>query len=278
MVLLRKPFYSFFVVSLIFSLSVFAMNPKNIQPSAFVAKKGNKVIMEIGNSKKRHPPFSTFKIALALMGFDSGILQSKDTPCWSFKEAYEKKFPSWYTRKKGLRYHWCQDHTPASFMKYSVLWFSHQITQRLGEKKFQTYVTRLNYGNKDISGTPGKKDSLFKSWLNTSLKISPLEQVEFLEKLLSHELDVSKEAQEKTREIMDKEEEWNGWKLYGKTGGGSGPQGWFIGWVEKDKQKIVFAQFLDKNDPHVDWAEVPIHASIGMTAKEVIKKNIAPLL
>jgi len=164
------------------------------------------------------------------MGFDAKILENKDSPKWAFKNEYEKNLQSWYTHKKGVEYHWCQEHTPATFMKYSVVWFSHQITGRLGEHRFQEYISKLNYGNKNVSGTVGKdgmykNDGLLNSWLGTSLQISPLEQVEFLEKLLANELAVSIPAQEKTREIMDRDEEWNGWKLYGKTGGGSRDNG-----------------------------------------------------
>lgn len=251
---------------------------KRIPQSAFIAKKDHKIIKTIGDCDKPHAPFSTFKVALALMGFDARILQTKDSPKWPFREEYEKKFQSWYTREKGLQYNWIQDHTPATFMKNSVVWFSHQITERLGEKKFQDYVLKLNYGNKDISGTPGKNDGLLNSWLGTSLEISPREQVEFLEKLLANDLDVSKDAQEKTREIMDREEDWNGWKLYGKTGGGHGRNGWFIGWIEKDGQQIVFAQYLDLRDPDLDLTGLPTEGPVGLVAKDIIKREIVNLL
>ena len=251
--------------------------------SGFVIKQDNKIIKAVGKYKDRHSPFSTFKVALALMGFDARILENKDSPKWAFKEEYEKNFQSWYTRKKGLESHWCQEHTPATFMKNSVVWFSHQITERLGEKKFQEYVSKLDYGNKDVSGTVGKdgmykNDGLLNSWLGTSLQISPLEQVEFLEKLVANELALSTQAQEKTREIMDKEEDWNGWKLYGKTGGGSGKNGWFIGWIEKDGQRIIFAQYLDLTDTNLDFTGIPTHKSVGLTAKEVIKKQMLNFL
>jgi len=251
--------------------------------SGFIAKQDNKIILTIGKYKERHAPFSTFKVALALMGFDAGILETKDSPKWPFKEEYEKNFQNWYTRKKGLEYHWCQEHTPATFMKNSVVWFSHQITERLGAKKFHDYVSKLNYGNKDVSGTLGengmyKNDGLLNSWLGTSLQISPLEQVEFLEKLLVNELAISLQAQEKTREIMDREEDWNGWKLYGKTGGGNGDNGWFIGWIEKDGQQIIFAQYLDKADPNLDLTGILAQKTVGLTAKEVIKRQMLAFL
>jgi beta-lactamase class D len=247
---------------------------ENKQASGFVAKQGNRVIQKDGRYEDRHAPFSTFKIALAYMGFAEGILKSKDSPTWAFKEDYEKNLQDWYTRKKGLELDWCQDQTPATYMKNSVIWFSHQITQRLGKKKFQDYATKLNYGNQDVSGTPGKDDGLLNAWLGTSLQISPTEHVAFLEKLFTDELD--KSAREKTREIMDREENWNGWKLYGKTGGGK--MGWFVGWVEKGDQRIFFAQYLDLGDPGLNRKEIPIQKTMGLTAKEVAKKKILPLL
>ncbi len=246
--------------------------------SAFLAKKNGVILEEKGNCDKRHAPYSTFKVVLALMGFDAGILKSKDSPKWSFKEEYEQNFQSWYTRDKGFEYGWCQDHTPKTFMMKSVLWFSHQITQALGAEKFENYVMKLHYGNQDISGTPGMNDALLNSWLGTSLKISVREQVDLLEKLLAGNLDVSKETQEKTREVMDREEEWNGWKLYGKTGGGSGSNGWFVGWIEKEGQAIVFAHYLDLTDPALDLTGITQQKTVGLTAKELIKRELQDYL
>jgi len=269
-----------FITVMFFALILNTANSSEYKQnnSAFIAKKCGEIISSTGNYNDRHAPYSTFKVALAIMGFDAEILENKDSPKWIFQEDYEKNFQNWYTREKGLEYNWCQDHTPATFMKYSVLWFSHQITQRLGKDKFQNYVSKLNYGNMDVSGTLGKEDGLLNGWLGTSLKISPHEQVQFIEKLCINELNLSKEAQEKTKEIMDRQEEWNGWKLYGKTGGGSGNNGWFVGWVEKDGQRIIFAQYLDLDDQNIDLSGIQVHKSVGLTAKEFIKREIMKYL
>lgn len=251
--------------------------PSSHYNSAFIATQDNKTIKEVGNVDEHHAPFSTFKVALALMGFDAGILESKDYPKWSFKKEYGANFP-WYNIEEN-KYGWVGDHTPETFMAKSVLWFSHQITEKLGKEKFQEYVSKLTYGNQDVSGTPGKDDGLLNSWLGTSLQISPCEQVEFLEKLLTNNLPLFEDAQAKTREIMDRKEMWNEWKLYGKTGGGSGNTGWFIGWVEKEGMPpVIFAQYLDKKDPNLDLTDLPIQQSIGLIAKELSKKNILNFL
>lgn len=251
-------------------------NPEPVK-MVFIAKRNGKVVKTKGDYVTQNPPCSTFKVVLSLMGFDSGILQDKDSPKWSFKKEYEANFQSWYKPEMATKYGWHGEHTPATYIQNSIVWFSHQITQRLGKEKFQEYVNRLNYGNKDVSGTPGQDDGLLNSWLETSLKISPQEQVEVLEKMLANSLDISKDAQNKTVEIMVKKDidgqpiEWGGWKLYGKTGGGTGCHRWFIGWVEKGEDKIVFAQYigLTKDTPELR-ASTPL-------AIDVAKENILEL-
>lgn len=270
---LVKSLLTFSLFTIISCATDIQNTPKN-QPShsAFVAKQNNLIIKQKGDIHQRHSPFSTFKVALALMGFDAGILHSKESPKWSFDPSYEKNFQSWYRRESGAKYGWFQDHTPETFMKKSVVWYSHQITQRLGFEKFQNYITTLQYGNQDVSGTPGMNDGLLNAWLGTSLQISAFEQAEFIEKLISCQLNVSREAQEKTKEIMDREEDWNGWKLYGKTGGGS--TGWFVGWIEKDNQQIIFAQYLDLEDSDLDLTNIPSEGPVGLKAKELIKREL----
>lgn len=273
-----KSFFNIALVVLGLHLAVSAAESASTN-TPFIAKKNGIVIKTEGNCDIQNPPCSTFKVALALMGFDSGILTDKDSPKWSFKGEYESKFQSWYKPEMGIQYGWHGEHTPATYMQNSVVWFSHQITERLGKEKFQAYVNKLNYGNKDISGTPGQDDGLLNSWLQTSLKISPREQVEFLEKMVTGHLELSKDAQEKTMEIMVKRDTngqpitWNGWKLYGKTGGGTGCDRWFIGWVEKDVEKIIFAQYvgLTKDTPELR-ASAPIAIDL---AKEKILELIA---
>ncbi len=286
---MKNKLFNFFMMALIavgLNLQGLSKAADNIDrnESGFIAKQGNKIIKTIGKYGDRHAPFSTFKIALALMGFNEKILETKDSPKWAFKKEYEEKFKTNpifddYTPELGNQRHWTQDHTPATFMKYSVVWFSHKITEILGEQKFQEYVSKLNYGNKDVSGTPGKNDSLLNSWLGTSLKISPRDQVDFLESLLANELPLSQEAQEKTKEIMNREEDWKGWRVYGKTGGGKGKTGWFVGWIEKEgNQPIIFAQYLNLDDPNFNKEGLSTQGSIGLIAKEVIKREILNIL
>lgn len=207
------------------------------------ARDGAVLLQEGAACGKRVTPASTFKIPLSLMGFDSGFLQDETTPSLPYREGYV----AWGGKA------WTQPTDPARWMRYSVVWFSQQITVFLGAKRLHDYAVAFAYGNADMSGDPGKDNGLERSWIASSLKISPLEQIAFLNKLVNRRLPVSGEAMEMTRRIVQPAEPGNGWRLQGKTGGayprrkdGSFDRargwGWYVGWAEKDGRTLVFAR------------------------------------
>lgn len=213
--------------------------------SCFIAKENEKILQSKGDLEKRYAPMSTFKITLSLIGFDSGILVDEMHPVWSFKEGYA----DW-------REVWKQDQTPKSWMKESCVWYSQVLTKELGMKKFQEYVRKFDYGNKDLTGDKGQNNGLTNAWLSSSLQISSAEQVAFLEKMLVGKLPIKPHAVAMTKNILFVEELKNGWKFYGKTGMGSllnafgakNPDlyhGWFIGWIEKGDRRIIFSNHIE---------------------------------
>ncbi|MEP9389404.1 penicillin-binding transpeptidase domain-containing protein [Mesorhizobium sp. KR9-304] len=145
-------------------------------------------------------------------------------------------------------------------MKNSVVWYSQQVTQALGEEKFAGYVTAFGYGNADVSGDAGKDNGLTRSWLSSSLRISPLEQIDSLIKVVRRKLDVSAHAYEMTEAILTEYKLPNGWTVYGKTGAGfpvkadgtpdrQRPLGWYVGWANKGDRTIVFARLKENSQP-----------------------------
>lgn len=210
----------------------------------FLAKENNTLIKQEGDCKTRFTPQSTFKIALSLMGYDAGILTNPVQPLWPFKANYDP----YINVCKGA-------HNPRTWMRDSCVWYSQVLTKKLGMEKFKMYVTRFDYGNKDVSGDRGKNNGLTNAWLSSSLKISPEEQTVFLQKLIDNKLPVSVKSQVMTKKIMFREELPGGWRLYGKTGSGSyynqdktveydRQHGWFVGWIEKNGRIITFASHI----------------------------------
>lgn len=205
--------------------------------NCFIAKNDRKIIVKKGECSARYAPQSTFKIALSLIGFDSGILEDENSPTWSIPSGAD---PYINTCKV--------DHNPRTWMRDSCLWYSNILTSKLGIEKFKEYVNKFSYGNKDISG------GLTSSWVSSSIKISPEEYLEFLIKLVNHKLPVGNESYQKTKNIMYVQELSGGWKLYGKTGNGAKfdskgnkttlQQGWFVGYIEKNNKQIVFASHI----------------------------------
>ncbi|MFA6113443.1 MAG: class D beta-lactamase [Sphingomonas sp.] len=206
-----------------------------------------KVLHRSGQCAARFSPCSTFKIPLALMGYDAGILKDAHTPAWDYDPRIHE----------AVRDIDKASTDPTRWEKDSVIWYSREITKRLGAAKFKAYVDRLNYGNRDVTGDPGKANGLSNAWLGSSLMISPDEQVAFLRRMLAHKL-LSAQACARTEAILPVFEGSGGWRVHGKTGSGwlknrAGGEdrtrqlGWFVGWADKagprGKRRVTFAHF-----------------------------------
>lgn len=190
-----------------------------------------------GTCDKAFAPMSTFKVPLAVMGYDAGVLVDAHTPRWDYKPEFE----GYESQRKPT--------DPTIWERDSIVWYSQELTRKLGDKRFADYVNRFGYGNRDVSGDPGKNNGLTHAWLASSLKISPEGQVRFVRDLLSRKLPVSQDAQQKTAAILPHFEA-GGWDVQGKTGTGSFadakgakvPLGWFVGWASYKEKRIVFAR------------------------------------
>lgn len=193
-----------------------------------------KVLMQRGDCRRQVTPASTFKIPLSLMGYDAGFLKDEQAPELPFRQGYVDWRPSWRSAT-----------VPAKWMSESVVWYSQQITQSLGKARFAAYTRRFEYGNADVSGDAGH-DGLTASWLESSLRISPLGQLSFLGKVVNRQLGVSGHAYAMTAELTQLSQSPEGWRINGKTGNGSG-YGWYVGWASKNARTYVFARLIQKD-------------------------------
>lgn len=241
-------------VSLILKL-LFFISPLYANSTCFLAMENQTVLVQEGSDcNKRYAPESTFKIALSLMGFDSGILTDSAHPTWLYKQDYDYFINV------------CKSsHNPRTWIRDSCLWYSQILTKKLGIQHFKDYVDKFTYGNQDISGDLGKDNGLTNAWISSSLAISPEEQILFLQKLTNKTLPVNAMSYTMTKNIMYIQELAGGWKLYGKTGNGRQltpdkgqklllQHGWFVGWIEKDGRVITFANHIADKKEHSSFA------------------------
>jgi beta-lactamase class D len=214
-----------------------------------------KILHRSGACATRVTPCSTFKVPLALMGFDAGILKDAHRPAWDYVPA----------RDRATRDIDKQRTDPTSYEANSVIWYSREITRRLGAKRFKAYVDRFGYGNRDVRGNPGRHDGLTHSWLESSLRISPDEQVAFIRKLLNGGL-ATPRAHRMTQEVLPDFAGAGGWSAHGKTGSGDAV-GWFVGWADKGDRRVVFAA-LEAGDG------IPADESGGPFARAALLREI----
>ena len=189
--------------------------------------KGDILAAQGPNIDERVTPASTFKIALSLIGYDAGILLDEDSPVWDYQEGYDDYLESWK-----------QPQSPKSWMARSCIWYSKLLAIELGRETIEDYLAAFEYGNGDMSG------GLTKAWVDSSLKVSPFEQVTFIQKVILGELPISNHASLMTKTILFREVLSGGWALYGKTGFSPVDDqqiGWFVGWIEKDHEFFPFA-------------------------------------
>ncbi|UDL90121.1 class D beta-lactamase [Mesorhizobium sp. PAMC28654] len=214
----------------------------DVQCTVILDAASGKTLYQDGVCDQRFSPASTFKVPLSLIGYDAGVLGDEHTPTWDYKP----EFNAVKRDQKAV--------DPTIWEKDSILWFSREITRRLGEKNFAGYVSKFDYGNNDVSGNQGKNDGLTHSWVNSSLKITPIEQVNFLRRLLDRKLPVSAKAYDMTKAIIPTFQA-DDWSVQGKTGStrlrndadkvqDKRSLGWFVGWARKGDQRIVFARLV----------------------------------
>jgi len=235
-----------------------------------------KILLQQGDCSSRTTPASTFKIAISLMGYDSGYLQDAHAPTLQFHDGY----PDW----GGAA--WKQPTDTTRWIKYSVVWFSQQVTKSLGMERFANYTGKFGFGNADVKGDKRHPDGLTHAWIDSSLKISPLEQVAFLTKLVSRKLPVSGHAFVMTEQVTEVTKLDDGWDIHGKTGTGFPSNadgsddethgwGWFVGWARNAGKSLVFARLIQDDG-------VAPKEPVGLRARDAFlsefPSDIAPLI
>lgn len=177
---------------------------------------------------RRFIPASTFKIPNSIIGLETGVIKDENFVIpW---DSVVRQIDSWN-----------HDMDLKTAIKVSCVPYYQELARRVGEAKMQEMLSKLKFGNNDISG------GIDMFWLDGGLRISQFEQIDFLKRLYEEQLPVSKRTTGIVKKIiiLDDTKEY---VLRGKTGWGvedSLDIGWLVGWVEKDGKAYFYATNME---------------------------------
>lgn len=173
----------------------------------------------------RRSPDSTYKIYDALFALEENVITPESSVIAWDQTAYP--FESWN-----------RDQTLQTAMTDSVNWYFQSLDARIGINIIQKYISHIGYGNENIG------NDLSSYWMESNLKISPVEQVELLKNFYMNDFEFSAENIQTVKNSIYLASSSTG-SLYGKTGtgrvDGKDINGWFIGFVESSTNTYFFA-------------------------------------
>ncbi len=173
-------------------------------------------------------PASTFKILNSMIILETMVVDDVDTVI------------PWDGVDRGLE-GWNQDHTLRSAIEVSAVWVYQVLAREVGDDRMQEWVVAADYGNEDIGG------SIDSFWLDGDLRISALQQIDFLTRFVEGELPFAPATLEAVGDILVRQS-GPGWSWSHKTGLGTEADpnlGWLVGIVELESTSWVFAFNID---------------------------------
>jgi beta-lactamase class D len=208
----------------------------------FDERAGRWLVFDRNRAATPFSPASTFKLFNALVALDTGAVGDEyEVIRW---DGVKRQYDTWN-----------RDHSLASALKLSAVWFYQEIARRAGAARMQAWIDKAAYGNRDIGG------GIDQFWLSGNLRISALEQVGFLRRLADGDLPFSVRAQETVRRIAIVESAPD-FVLHAKTGWAvrddsarAADLGWYVGWLERGGRRWFFAINIDMPQGAKDAAQ-----------------------
>lgn len=176
-------------------------------------------------AKRGTLPASTFKIPNSIIGLETGILKDETSIFkWNGEQHYLDAWEKDLTLKEAFR--------------ASCVPCYQEMARKIGAKRMQKNLQNLTFGIMDVND-----ETIDNFWLTGNSKVSPFEQIDFLQRLYNEKLPI-KEATSKTIKSILKIKTTNNYTLSGKTGLAVGikPEiGWFVGYIETNGKVLYFA-------------------------------------
>lgn len=180
-------------------------------------------------------PASTFKICNSLIGLETGVISD------------ENFVIEWDSITRQVEA-WNKDQDMKSAFKNSTVWYYQELARRVGHTKMKYWLDQAQYGNSDTTG------GIDMFWLTGGLRVTPMQQIDFLKRLHDEKLPFSKRSIGIVKKIMIRDST-EMYILRGKTGWGiqNGLNiGWFVGYIETAEGVYYFANCIQTTDDHLN--------------------------
>lgn len=185
-------------------------------------------LVNAARAKQRFIPASTFKFANSLISLELGVVSD------------DQEVIPYGGQPQPFRV-WERDMTIGQAFAVSNVPVFQTLARRVGVSRYQSWLADIQYGN----ATVGTQVERF--WLDGPLKISAVEQAQFMARIATNSLPFSKATFATVHEISEIERR-KASVLHGKTGWTIAPEpdlGWFVGWVMRRGDVFAFALNLD---------------------------------
>ena len=173
-------------------------------------------------------PASTFKVFNSLVALhEAAVANTTETIPW---DGVKRRSADWN-----------EDQHMGQAIARSTVWWYQEVARRVGPARMQYWLDRVGYGNQTMG------DSIHLFWLQGGLRITPLQQIQFMQALHDEELPFDGVHQRAVKKIVPGDST-DIWKLQGKTGWAirvDEEYGWYVGWVERGGSTAYFATNID---------------------------------
>ncbi len=176
-------------------------------------------------------PASTFKIPNTIIGLETGVI--------------DENYIFTYDGKPRMLKAWEKDLTLREAFQTSCVPCYQELARKVGLANMKALLDSMAYPGMDVG-----KDNLDMFWLKGQSAISPLQQVDFLRRFMTKQFNLKESTRSIMKEVMARDTTVNGIR-YAKTGRGEyngKDMGWFIGYIQKPKNRIYFATVIVLED------------------------------
>lgn len=205
--------------------------------SLYEMKNDTYILTDTNQFTQGFTPASTFKICNSLIGVETGVIA-------------DENFVIQWDGVKRQREEWNCDQDLKTAYKNSTVPYYQELARRVGAERMKQWLDNAAYGNGDTSG------GIDRFWLRGGLRISPAQQLDFLQRLHREDLPFSKRSMAIVKKIM-MEEENAAYTLRSKTGWGEQDGmniGWYVGYVTTADNVYFFATCLQARTPDDNFA------------------------